>query len=700
MLPKGAIKTVAAPAFSAGSLVMYENDGAPILAVVLAWKKNRYNVLNDRGREIELVTERLHALPGKMPGNLTSHAEQTEYLLKLRRAAETEASSVVLDDLWSVLQETPQEVSTTELTTLYFNDDSLDHHLAMRFALLADKLYFKRRQEDFSARAPEVIAELKKAEETRLERQRIIEGTFEFIRARVSNPSLPIPQEAASAICLLEDVVVNTSEIDPAHQKEAKDLIERAAAAIGISFNGPIEQKAYLILEKIHHFTAATNLSFVRYRPPLTFSAEALAQTEAITQPAAFVDLSAEEQKLRLDLTHLNTFTIDDITTLDSDDGVSIEAYAGGYHIGVHISDVARAIASNSPLDLETQERATSIYLPEGSFHMFPKALAEDRLSLSLGSVRPCVSCMIDVSRDFKILSTRIVATLVRISHRFTYTQVDQILHDGYGKENDPLIETLYNFTVEKETERHQNGGMRINKREVQVMTDPDGSLRLVEIEENSPARALIAELAVLANSAFAEFAVANGLALVFRGQEHPEEENQQRILAIPEGPARDYAIRSKLKRSTTDVSAHPHATLGLRAYAQITSPIRRYLDLVNQRQILNFLQHGKPFYSAAELQTLIDAVGQPLAIANSITKETKRFWILKYLEHLYKERLPVSGTVTRNDLKNPMVELDAVFTPFPVRTERVPALGSHIKIRIAAVDALWDYIKLEEVKE
>jgi len=672
--------------------VVYENDGEPILAVIAAWKKSRYSILNDRGRTAEMDGTRLHALPGKITEKISIQTEIAAYLNDLLKQAKEQAATVPVAELWETLRDGGKEVDTSEITKVTFSDDSVVHHLAIRLALLTDKIYFKRRNEFFIPRPAEVVTELLRAEEASREKQHIIERTYQFITARLKDPETPVPEEAWPTLHLLEDSAANAESLDPAHIKLAKEVIERAGALVGIHEEMRHERKAYQILLRIGHLSPNSNLVLLRYRPFFTFSAAANAQAESIKVPCS----ALEDNTGRLDLTGIETITIDDVTTLDADDGVSIEQHQGGYRIGIHISDVVSSILPGTPLDFETLKRATSIYLPQGALHMFPKLLAEDRLSLALGTVRPCVSALLEVTHDFKIKETRIARTLVKIAHKISYDEADKILHGTSSHLYGPLLEVLYNFAVEKETARHQSGGMRINKQEVQVVLKENGDFDLVEIEEGSPARALVAELAVLANGSFAQFGVDNKFPLVFRGQS-PSEDDGRDFLAIPEGPARDYAVRSRLKHSTCETIAHYHATLGLNAYAQVTSPIRRYLDIVNQRQIVQFLQHGESLYTNREIDTLIQDVEQPLTTAVAITRETKRYWMLRYIERQYKNRETLSGIVTRIDLKLPMVELDKIYTPFPVRMQSKPQLGMHIPIRVAAIDPLWDYVRLEE---
>ncbi len=698
MLPKGGVRQPLATTLSNGALVVYENDGTPILGIVLGWKKQRYQIWNDRGRELELDSVRLHELPGRAPEKCASGEARTEFLTSLKNEAEKASTDVAIEEIWSSILEEGKDVTTEEISNLYFGDNTLSHHLAVRWALFKDKFYFKRKKDEFSPRAKETVEELRLAEANRLEKLRVQERVIGFFKGRLSNPTLEIPTEAYDTIRFLEDIVVKSNTLDQGAQKEGKELVERCGALLGIDYNGRIDQKAYLILEKIHHFHSTTNLSLVRYRPPLQFRPEVIAEAETIKVPTTIAEYSTLDSKVRRDLTTLQAFTIDDASTQDMDDGLSCEVIPGGYRFGVHISDVASLIPLGSVLDEEAKRRGTSVYLPERNINMFPESLAHDRLSLVVGEARPCISYLIEVDREWNILNSTITPSLVRITKKFSYDEVDQILEQGFGAEGDPALMPLYEFALNHETARYEAGGMKINKHEVMVVLDKEGNPSLVEIDEQSPGRALVAEMAVLTNAAFAEFAVSHGFPLVFRGQEPADDNDSQKLRAIPQGAALDYAMRARLKRSVADTVPHFHATLGLNAYAQVTSPIRRYVDLVNQRQILNFFREGAALYSAKELFAILEAVEDSIVVAQSIQKETKRFWLLDYLQNVAQKRGTIEGTVIRIDTKNPIVELDEVYMTAPVKMDKPPQLGERITVRIGAVDPVWDYLKLEAI--
>jgi exoribonuclease-2 len=178
----------------------------------------------------------------------------------------------------------------------------------------------------------------------------------------------------------------------------------------------------------------------------------------------------------------------------------------------------------------------------------------------------------------------------------------------------------------------------------------------------------------------------------------------QQEVLVVveqregaPEGPAKDFSARTKLKKSTVTFEPQYHSGLGLNAYIQATSPIRRYLDLCHQRQFISFFRSSKPWVTRQELSHIFHEVEGSLQAATVASRETRRYWLMRYLEKRDRTT-PVMGTVVRLDLKTPLVELDEVYITVFARVPKGTRIGAHLPFRIAAIDPRADFIRLEAV--
>lgn len=690
LLPK---KPQGEPGLQAGALVVYENDGRPLVAAVLSYKNQKFQVLNQRGREAELPGTRLHSLPGALPADIDSTQTKTDYLSRLADSASAEAATLNLEDIWTFVVSEAREYETKELCVLYFGGDQLSSHLALHLALLGDRIFFKRRDLCFVPRPLDVVDDLKKSELSRIEKLRIHELLVATFKERRRDRQYPIPQELRAIIHSIEEVAAGVAELDNARLKDAKEIIDLCAEKLALDLQGSREARAYSLLEAVHLVDRNSNFAFIRHRYPIDYSPEVLKAAAALVVPSRVDELASNEREVRKDLTELACFTIDDAVTKDMDDALSIERTRDGFRLGIHISDVASLLPHDTLLDRDARSRATSLYAPDRIANMLPPALAEDKLSLRAGEVRPTQTCLVEIDRNFKILSTSVVLSLIKVRTRYTYDQVDHELEDPHSELN-----TVYNIASCCEAERIAHGALKMSKREIQVAVLPDGDISLTEIDESSPARSMIGEMMVLANTIFAKFGVEHSLPLIFRGQEGPEVEQNDESPTLPEGPAADYSARSKLKKSYTSVRPIRHASLALDAYIQATSPIRRYADLINQRQIAALILTGKPQYSPQKTAELLEELESPLALGQAISKASRRFWLLRALEKLSATTTVFHGTVLRTDLKNPLVELHELVMPVLVKVHHAVKPGDEIRIRLLKVDARSDYLRLESM--
>ncbi|MCO6430386.1 MAG: RNB domain-containing ribonuclease [Deltaproteobacteria bacterium] len=673
--------------FEPSSVVMYENEGSPLLAMILDYKKNKYHLINERGRSVDLSPDRLYPFGIKSDSRGTT-SEREVYLRSLRAEADDFAAKVDICELWALTNEEGRDFGCLELCNLYYGRAEPVAHIGLRLALISDQIYFKRRKEAFTPREQDVIDDLKRADAIRKEKLRIQELAGQVFAARLNDASAPLPPELSPLLRLLEDVAADADTIDEKKLKEAKETLSFLSEALKIELHGTLPQKAFYLLREIGHFDGRVNLSIIRHKPKLDFSPEGMEQAAMLARQQIFDGAGIADPSKRIDLTGLDCLTIDDARTKDMDDALSVEQHGTGFRLGIHISDVACAIKEGSLLDGEAMRRATSLYLPDITINMLPESLSEDRLSLKQSVSRECLSFIFELDSSFKIISSTIVPSIIQVKRRLDYDRANKLLDEG-----DRDLDLLHNIAATCEMHRFESGGIRIHKRDALPILKSDGEVALEEVDEESPARSLVSEMMVLANSVAAEFAASRGIPLIYRGQEHPESEPSS---SIPEGPALDYAIRVNLKKSITSLEPLPHATLGLGAYCQLTSPIRRFADLCNQRQLLSYICGGSPLYTEETLQNVLNHSEESLAKANLVARESKRLWLLRYLARRAERDPVISGTVVRVDLKQPMVELDEIYLIFPVRTRGL-TLGQSVDLRITAIEPEFDILRLEE---
>ena len=324
----------------------------------------------------------------------------------------------------------------------------------------------------------------------------------------------------------------------------------------------------------------------------------------------------------RLDLCHLATYTLDDAGTREIDDGLSLELQDDEAWIWVHIADPARLIPPGSPLDQEARRRATSLYLADGVLPMLPLGLAAGPLSLRAGQRTAAVSVAVRLDSAGAIVDRRITRTWVMPRYSLTYADGDELIE--LAPPGDETLADLSQLMQLRSRWRRQQGALSFDRLEGRFRRR-EGELSL-QLVEPSPARLMVSEAMLLMGAVVADFGCENDLVLPFRSQPPAELPSQAELDQLPEGPARDAAIKRCLSRGVQGTQPMAHFSLGLAAYVQATSPIRRYADLASHRQIIAQLEGSTPL-SKSELGELIDDLDDPLRQSIQISREDQRHW-------------------------------------------------------------------------
>ena len=349
------------------------------------------------------------------------------------------------------------------------------------------------------------------------------------------------------------------------------------------------------------------------------FSSELEQEAERLV---ALADSDRPGDAERLDLTALASYSLDDAGTREIDDALSYEKRDDGCWIWIHIADPARLIDPGSPLDLEAKRRSTSLYLADGVMPMIPLSLAAGPLSLRAGQQSAALSVAVQLDESGEVTAHRITRSWIRPRYGLTYADGDELIE--LAPPGDESLADLAHLMNLRHRWRRSRGAVLFDR--------PEGRFRLrnseleVQVIEPSPARLLVSEAMLLMGSVVAGFGQECGMALPFRSQPTANLPTTDELERIPEGPAQDAAIKRCLSRGVQGTRPMPHFSLGLPAYVQATSPIRRYADLVAHRQILAQLE-GAEVLPEERVGELIDDLDDPLRQSVQIAREDQRHW-------------------------------------------------------------------------
>lgn len=408
-------------------------------------------------------------------------------------------------------------------------------------------------------------------------------------------------------------------------------------------------QSAHALLLRLKHWNGYTN--------PYPHRAGVTLTPPAIAWPT----LPVEQ---RLDLTGLAAFAIDDEGNPDPDDALSLD----GERLWVHVADVAAVVAPDSAVDLEARLRGATLYLPETTIPMLPDASVAE-LGLGLTAVSPALSFGLTWDAAGHVANVEIVPSWVRVQ-RLSYSEVELRL-------DEEPFQSLLTLAQRYQAQRRANGAIFLDMPDIKLQVLNDH----VEIQPSSPLRSrmLVAEAMVMVGEAIARFALERNLPFPYATQDVVEPPERE-----PTGLAGMYALRRSLRPRQYSSQPGPHGGLGLEVYAQVTSPLRRYLDLVAHQQLRAFLQ-GR---TVLDTQSMVERIGAAEAVGLSIRRAerwSREHWILVYLQQhpgwcgegvLVEKRLP------RSTVLIPALTLEA-----RVKVADQVALGSVVPLRLVGVD-------------
>jgi len=401
---------------------------------------------------------------------------------------------------------------------------------------------------------------------------------------------------------------------------------------------------------------------------------------EAPAMAAGFEWPPAEE---RLDLTEMPAFAIDDALTETPDDAVSFAAVPGIANdeemLWVHVADPAAVITPGSALDTEARNRGATLHLPERRVPMLPPEAAPI-FGLGLSDRSPALSFGLALAADGVPELRYLGPSWIRVT-RLTYEQGEERLND------EPLAR-IHELAQVYERRRERAGRIAITLPEATVRV-ADGIVSVEPVRELG-SRVLVENAMIMTGEATARFATAVGIALPYATQEPPEFTGASPI-PEPSSMAGMYALRRSMKRSQYRTSPGRHAGLGLDAYVQATSPLRRYLDLVVHQQLRAYLrlrddpQVPTRLLEEAEILQLIGSVDGLLSDTRSAENLSNRHWTLVALQRT--PDFSAEGVVVERRGSNTTFLLPEWVLETQLREREDRQLGSRVTLSLRSVD-------------
>jgi len=330
-------------------------------------------------------------------------------------------------------------------------------------------------------------------------------------------------------------------------------------------------------------------------------------------------DIKDEDLKNRIDLRDLITVTIDGDNSKDLDDAISLEYKDGKYYLYVHIADVSHYVKFNSALFKDAALKGTSLYPANLVFHMLAEELSNGVCSLNQGEDKLVKTCLIELDKDGNVLDYSIFRSVIRSNCKMSYSKVDKVLTSGcVTEEYKPYVNMLFDMNILSnilQKKRIERGAICFESDELEFDINKSGHVDGIKNRTEGPSHLIIENFMLIANESISQLAKYYDVPFIFRNHECPTinqtsklKENLkfnrsylrllnhlenpkilQRILTnICDGKDKVESMYfSKLmlqcmNRAYYDTYPVGHYALALDSYATITSPIRRFPDLLN----------------------------------------------------------------------------------------------------------------------
>ncbi len=656
-------------AMEPGELLVVRMSGGVSIARCIALERDRVRIAVSRNREARLTVDRVALATGV---SAASPEAEDEFRLRVDKAL----ADIDLAEVWDVVEADGGTISLDDIAELHWEDlPDTAHRVAMLLYLEREGLYFVRDDDAYAPRPRKSVEETLERRRREAENDQAAQELADCLRDG-GLPSDPSGHQKALLAHLRGFAVHGDSYTRSAPARSLLDMV-----------GGPskdYQRLAFETLVDVGVLTADQPLELERAGIDIEFSADALREARSIDPSTAL------GQSGRTDLTDVAAITIDDEGTMDRDDALSVEVVSGGggapetYRVGVHITDGGSLIPRDSALDRDADRRMSTLYMPDGKVPMLPAEVSEAAGSLLPGEHRAALSLMVSIDPEGRVLDWEVSPSVIVSQAALSYEEADGAVADA-GHPWHRILAPLDGVAQALRRRREAAGAVLIERPEMSIKVTPSGEVSVDVVPRSTPARQLVTEFMVLCNSLLAEFCNQQGIPAAYRSQSTPDLSD---IGGESEGPLHWYTVIRRMPPAELATVPGSHGGLGVDAYIQATSPLRRYPDLVMQRQISRYLESGTPLYTTEEIASVAQRADAQLRELGRLEEDRKRYWFLKYLRQRVQE--PFDAVVLENPTNRPGL-LELADYPFRVRARLPGAIqpGDDVTLTLHGVD-LW----------
>ena len=679
-----------------GCVVEYLEGNAVQIALITEEAGGRLRLLLPNRRETRLNASRLLPWLGPLHGADLGRDEAVRLLEQHKKCREDLASDVPVMDVWELAQGEVSVAPATWFAELFTSDPSADQVSAYGRALLACKSHFRFQPPDFQVFPADMVEKRLVEEKNRLEREALIAGGAAFLRmlwdvACRKRELPPPPAEGASSgewpsadVAESLEEVLRSRMVDPEGQefdalwrtlgKGLPDVphlplqllvawgkvpphynfwLDRAGYASGDDWWTAHRDEVDALVRAAESGQMPDAALFTPAAPTPCMCDDAAASIPAVAPATSLLFEPGP-----LPESPLPFVSIDSASTRDVDDAFHVQSTDDGYLLTLALACPALYWHFGGVLDRAVLHRGTSIYLPEGDCHMLPEVLGTAAYSLLAGTPRPALCVEIPVDAHGRYGSCRTYLARVRLAANLTYRDSQAVLDaqsKGLALPDNPAAAHAGQLSVglelarKRQNTRIEDGAVVMDRPDPVISLEGEGADVRVHVGPDycaPDAQMLVAEMMILASAAVAHWARERGMAMLHRVQDVVLPREYAGVWSTPQDMTR---IMRALTPSGLEVQARPHAALGLDRYTPVTSPLRRYPDLVNEAQVVHFLCTGQPRWSEDALVSLLHALSPALDGAGQVQRFRPRYWKLLFFRQ-QGDKVWWSGVITEEN--------------------------------------------------
>ncbi|MDD2667164.1 MULTISPECIES: RNB domain-containing ribonuclease [Zoogloea] len=604
--------------------LLFEEDGAFKTGTILTDNDASLQVETPHGKRLKLKSNHV----------LMRFAQPSAGELLDR--AEAEAEGLDTEFLWEVCSD--DEFGFVEFAREYFgHEPSPVESAAVLLRLHAAPIYFHRKGRGRFRKAP---TEILQAALIGLEKKRLQAASVERMRDELLANQLP-------------------EELKPLVRqllyKPDRNRLETKALEAACAENG--KSPARLLLD-CGALASSHELHFDRFL------------FEYFPTGTAFPAVEEPTEAGELPLADVRAFSIDDAATTEIDDAFSVTPTATGWRVGIHIAAPGLGFGRESGLDNIARQRLSTVYMPGNKITMLPEDIV-GRFTLGEGRDCPALSLYLDVSRDLIVTGNESRIERVPVVANLRHHDIEPVFNETTLTEDGPDFPWKAELTLLWELASVLEAGRgkpAANQNMVDynfsvdwnaVTEDGPGRIEIGRRARGSPLDKLVAELMIAANSTWGKALADAGIPALYRAQ-----------------------TGGKVRMTT---AAAPHEGLGVDCYAWSSSPLRRYVDLVNQWQLIAWMQGSEPTFppKSAELLAAMRDFELTYAAYAEFQRGMERYWCVRWLRQAGHP--PVSARVLRESL----VRLENI--PLIFKVPSMPTLppGTRVQLAIDSTDLI-----------